>query len=90
MNQILSSSENNKNNAVNKNIRKKIHPNFFKFQFIFCLVLCILVSKQKQFLHIFVWREGRNMRKRLAKCRISRYDKIRKECPKGRKGGMAA
>lgn len=44
MNQILSSSENNKNNAVNKNTRKKIHPNFFKFQFIFCLVLCILVS----------------------------------------------
>ncbi len=45
---------------------------------------------KKQFLHIFVWQEGRNMRKRLAKCRISRYDKIRKECPKGRKGGMAA
>lgn len=44
MNQILSSNENNKYNCVNKNTRKKIHPNFFKFQFIFCLVLCILVS----------------------------------------------
>ncbi len=29
------------------------------------------------------------MRKRLAKRRISQYDKIRKECLKGRKGGIA-
>ena len=44
MNQILSSNENNKYNCVNKSTKKRIHPNFFKFQFIFCLVLCILVS----------------------------------------------
>ncbi len=44
MNQILSSSENNRNTSTNKKTRKKIHPNFFKFQFIFCLVLSILVS----------------------------------------------
>ena len=44
MNQILSSNKNNKDFSVNTVIRKKSHFNFFKFQFIFCLVLCIFIS----------------------------------------------